>query len=207
MAEAVELKAQVRDRVGKGSARAARREGLVPAVIYGNKQAPKAITLEYRIILQQVNTGNFLSTLYSIDVDGKKTQVLPRDIQFDPIRDIPVHVDFLRVSAKDKIAVEVSVHFINDEKSPGLKLGGVLNIVRHEVELMCPVNDIPESIEVDLEGREIGESIHISDVKLPENITPKITDRDFTIATIAGKGGAKDTEEGEEESGEEESES
>ena len=206
MAEAIELEAKVRERVGKGSARAARREGLVPAVIYGNKQPPEAITIENRIILQQVNTGNFLSTVYNLIIDGKKVQVLPRDIQFDPVKDFLVHVDFLRVSSKDKIAVEVSVHFVNDDKSPGLKLGGVLNIVRHEIELLCPVNNIPESIEVDLEGRAIGDSIHISDVKLPDDASPTITDRDFTIATIAGKGGSSDSESSEEEGEGEESE-
>ncbi len=203
MAEAIELKAKVRERVGKGAARAARREGLVPAVIYGDKQAPEAISLDYTDVLKQLNTGNFLSTVYNLDVDGKKTAVLPRDIQVDPIKDFPMHVDFLRVNKDSKIAVEVSVHFINDEKSPGLKRGGVLNIVRHEVELLCPIDNIPESIEVDLDGAAIGDTIHISDIKLPEGITPTITDRDFTVATIAGKGGAQESEDGEEEGGEE----
>ena len=205
MAKAIELEAKVRERVGKGAARAARREGLVPAVIYGDKQPPEAISLEYRVILQQVKKGHFLSTIYEIDLDGKKTQVIPRDIQFDPVRDFPMHVDFLRVSDESKIAVEVSVHFINEELSPGLKLGGVLNIVRHEVELLCPVNNIPESIEVDLEGRKIGDSIHISAITLPDDVVPTITDRDFTIATIAGKGGsqAEETSETEEETTEE----
>lgn len=203
MAEAIELKAKVRERVGKGAARAARREGLVPAVIYGDKQAPEAISLDYTDVLKQLNTGSFLSTVYTLDVDGKKTAVLPRDIQVDPVKDFPMHVDFLRVNKDSKIAVEVPVHFINDEKSPGLKRGGVLNIVRHEVELLCPIDNIPESIEVDLDGAAIGDTIHISAIKLPEGITPTITDRDFTVATIAGKGGAQEKEDGEEEGGEE----
>ena len=206
MADAIELKAKVRDRVGKGAARAARREGLVPAVIYGNKQPPEAVNIEYRIILQQVNTGHFLSTVYNIDINGKKTQVIPRDIQFDIVKDFPMHVDFLRVSKESKVDVEVPVHFINEEKSPGLKLGGVLNIVRHEVELMCPIDNIPDSIEVNLDGAKIGDTIHISDVTLPEGIIPKITDRDFTVATIAGKGGKSESEEDEDTTEEESAE-
>ncbi|MGH1351026.1 MAG: 50S ribosomal protein L25/general stress protein Ctc [Methyloligellaceae bacterium] len=199
MSEANELKAVVRERVGKGAARAARREGLVPAVIYGNKQAPEAISIEQRIIVKQLNTGSFLSTIYTIEVDGKKTRVLPRDIQVDPVKDFPIHVDFLRVSKESKIAVEVSVRFINEEKSPGLKRGAVLNVVRHEVELLCPVDAIPDEIVVDLDGSQIGDTIHVSSVKLPDNVTPTITDRDFTIATIAGKGGAQETDDDEEE--------
>ncbi len=207
MSEAVELKATVRERVGKGAARAARREGLVPAVIYGNKQAPESISIEQRIIVKQLNTGSFLSTIYTVDVDGKKTRVLPRDIQVDPVRDFPIHVDFLRVSKESKIAVEVSVRFINEEKSPGLKRGAVLNVVRHDVELLCPIDAIPDEIIVDLEGYQIGDAVHISRVTLPDNVTPTITDRDFTIATIAGKGGAQETdddEDGEAEEGGEE---
>ena len=206
MAESVTLKAEVRERVGKGAAREARRNGLVPAVIYGNKQAPEAINIEYRYILQQVNTGHFLSTIYTLDVNGKKTKVIPRDIQFDVLRDFPIHVDFLRVSKESLIDVEVGVHFINEDKSPGLKLGGVLNIVRHEIELLCPIDNIPESIEVDLDGYKIGDTIHISNVTLPDNVTPKITDRDFTVATIAGKGGKSETDDTEEETEESESE-
>ncbi len=204
MSEAIELKAVVRERVGKGAARAARREGLVPAVIYGNKQAPEAISIEQRIIIKQLNTGSFLSTIYVIDVDGKKTNVLPRDIQVDPVKDFPIHVDFLRVSKESKIAVEVSVRFINEEKSPGLKRGAVLNVVRHDIELLCPIDAIPEEIVIDLDGAQIGDTIHVSSVKLPDNVTPTITDRDFTIATIAGKGGAQEKDDEEEEEGGEE---
>ena len=207
MAETIELKATARERVGKGAARAARREGLVPAVIYGDKQPPQPISLEYRLIQKQVQTGHFLSTVYVIDVNGKKVRALPRDVQMDPVRDFPVHVDFLRVSKESKLTVDVSVHFLNEDQSPGLKRGGVLNIVRHDVELLCPADSIPESIEIDLTGRDIGDSIHISSVQLPKGVTPTITDRDFTIATIAGASGGESESAGDEEAeGEEQQE-
>ncbi len=205
MAENIELKASARDRVGKGAARATRREGLIPAVIYGDKKPPEPISLPYKEVWQQVQTGLFLSTVYVIDLGGKKTRVLPRDIQFDPIRDFPLHVDFLRVSKEAKITVEVPVHFINETESPGLKRGGVLNIVRHTIEMLCPVDSIPEAISVDLTGLDIGDSLHISSVKLPQDVVPTITDRDFTVVTIAGAGGgAEEEEKAEGEEGEEE---
>ncbi len=186
MADVLELKAAVRERVGKGAARAIRRDGRVPGVIYGNKQAPESITLDYRELEKQHQTGSFLATVYNVSVDGAKKQVIPKDIQLDPVRDTILHVDFLRLAKGAEVTVEVSVSFLNDEECPGLKRGGSLNIVRHTVEVTCPATAIPEEFEADLTGLEIGDSIHISDVKLPENVTPTITDRDFTIATIAG---------------------
>ena len=186
-----ELKAEAREQVGKGSARAVRRDGKVPAVIYGDKQPPLAIALSYKDIFYKIHGGGFLTTIATIDVGGKKIQVLPKDYQLDPVRDFPVHVDFLRIGKDTEVNVDVPVHFINEDKSPGIKRGGVLNIVRHEVEFHCPANAIPEFITVDLDGTDIGDSIHISAVKLPAGVKPVISDRDFTIATIAGSSAMK----------------
>lgn len=178
-----ELKAEARERVGKGSARELRRNGLIPAVIYGDKQAPLAIALSTNEVTKRIHAGGFMTTIATIEVDGKKIQVLPKDYQLDPVRDFTMHVDFLRVSADTAVTVDVPVHFINEEKS-ALKIGGVLNIVRHTVEFNCPADSIPEFITVDLSGHKIGDSIHISHVTLPKGVKPVITDRDFTIATI-----------------------
>ena len=186
-----ELKAEAREQVGKGSARAVRRDGKVPAVIYGDKQPPLSIALSYKDVYYKIHGGGFLTTIATIEVDGKKIRVLPKDYQLDPVRDFPMHVDFLRVGKDTQVNVNVPVHFINEEKSPGLKRGGVLNIVRHEVEVHCPANAIPDSITINLAGTNIGDSIHISAVKLPEGVKPTITDRDFTIATIAGSSAMK----------------
>jgi large subunit ribosomal protein L25 len=198
MSTSYELKAETRDRVGKGSARAIRRVGKIPAVIYGDKQPPLAIVVSYKDIFYKIHGGGFMTTVATIDVDGKKIRVLPKDYQLDAVRDFPLHVDFLRVSAKSEVTVNIPVHFINEEKSPGLKRGGVLNVVRHEVEFVCPANAIPDSITIDLEGTEIGDVIHISSVKLPKGITPLIADRDFTVATVAGSAAAKSEADGEE---------
>jgi len=183
-----ELKAEARERVGKGSSRELRRNGLIPAVIYGDKQAPIAISLNTNEVTKRIHAGGFMTTVATIDVNGEKISVLPKDYQLDPVRDFTMHVDFLRVSADSKVTVEVPVHFINEDKS-AIKIGGVLNVVRHEVELHCPANDIPEFITVDLAGHKIGDSLHISHVKLPAGVTPAITDRDFTIATIVAPAG------------------
>ena len=206
MSDVVELKASVRERVGKGAARAIRREGNVPAVIYGDKKAPEAITLNYVDVFKQLHTGQFMSTVFAVEVDGKKTKVLARDFQLDPVTDFPLHVDFLRLSKGTKVSVSVSVEFINDEDAPGLKRGGALNIVRHELEITCAPDAIPSIITVDLTGLEIGASVHISDIELPEGVVSTITDRDITIATITGAGPSVDEEEeaeGEEGEGEE----
>lgn len=193
--ETYELKAEARERVGKGSSRELRRNGLIPAVIYGDKQSPVSIVLNTNEVTKRIHAGGFMTTIATIDVDGKKIKVLPKDYQLDPVRDFTMHVDFLRVSGNTQVTVEIPVHFVNEGKSPGLKSGGVLNIVRHEVEVHCPADAIPEAITVDLNGLKVGDSIHISAITLPKNVTPVIADRDFTIATIvAPAGGVSETE-------------
>ena len=179
-----ELKAEARERVGKGSSRELRRNGFIPAVIYGDKQGPIAIALNTNEVTKRIHAGGFMTTVATIDVNGEKISVLPKDYQLDPVRDFTMHVDFLRVSGNTEVSVEVPVHFVNEEKSPGIKVGGVLNIVRHEVELLCPASDIPEFLTVDLTCAKIGDSLHISAVTLPQGGRSVIADRDFTIATI-----------------------
>jgi large subunit ribosomal protein L25 len=186
MSELISLKATARPRAGKGAARQARRDGNVPAVIYGNNETPETISIEYNELWKQVLRGHFTSTAIELDVEGKRHIVLARDVQVDPVRDTPLHVDFQRVGKDGMIRVSIPVHFINEALSPGLKRGGVLNIVRHDVEVFSPYDKIPRFFEISLEGLEIGRSIHISAVKLPEGVTPVIKNRDFTIATIAG---------------------
>lgn len=186
MAEVVEIQATARPRAGTGGARAVRRQGKIPAVIYGEKKEPETIALDANELWKVVQKGRFLSTVLDINIDGQKERVLPREVQLDPVKDLPIHVDFQRVGASDFIRVVVPVRFINEAASPGLKRGGVLNVVRHEIEVMCPPDRIPEAITVDLTGLEIGRSVHISAVKLDEGVRPTIK-RDFTIATIAGK--------------------
>lgn len=195
MAELLEIKAAPREAMTKGAKKAMRKGGSIPGVVYGGGKANENVTLEYKRIFQLMQSGHFLSTVYMLDLNGKKERVIPRDVQVDPVRDFPLHVDFLRVSKSARIDVEVPVRFMNEGASPGLKRGGVLNIVRHEVELTCPADAIPEFIEVDLTGLEIGDSVHISAVKLPENVMPTISDRDFTIATIVGSSAMKPEEE------------
>ena len=180
-----ELKAETRERVGKGSSRELRRNGLIPAVIYGDKQAPLSIAISTKEVTQRIHAGGFKTTVATIDVNGEKIKVLPKDFQLDPVRDFTMHVDFLRVSGDTHVVVEVPVHFVNEEKSPGIKAGGVLNVVRHAVELHALAGNIPEFITADLAGLKVGDGIHISHVKLPKGTSPVIADRDFTIATIA----------------------
>ncbi len=187
MADWTEISALAREGVGKGAARAVRREGRVPAVIYGEKKPPVTISLERKELWQHVRTGQFLNTIYTIKLDGEATQVIPRDLQLDPVRDFPLHVDFLRLGEGAQITVEVPVSFINEDESPGLKRGGVLNIVRHAIELRCAAEAIPEQLELDLAGLDIGDSIHASDISLPKDVELTLTDRDFTVATIAGR--------------------
>ena len=180
------LKAQTRDRVGKGAARELRRNSMVPAVIYGDKKEPISIALPYKELALRIHSGGFFTSLSTIEVNGEEHTVLPRDFQADPVRDFIQHVDFLRVTSKSRVVVSIPVHFLNEGESPGLVRGGVLNIVRHEVEVSCPATAIPDSFEADLTGLDIGDSVHISAIKLPEGVEPTITDRDFTVATIAG---------------------
>ena len=196
MSNTYELTASVRNRVGKGAARASRREGKIPAVIYGNKQPPLAIELDHKTIFMKLHGGGFLTTVATIDVNGEKINVIPRDYALDPVTDQPIHVDFLRVAAGSTLHVQIPVQFINEEKSPGLKRGGVLNVVRHDIEATVPADAIPDHIVVDLTGLDINDAVHISAVKLPAGVKPVITERDFTIATIAAPAGLK-SEEGE----------
>ena len=179
------LNANVRSNTGKGSARAARRAGRIPAIIYGEKKDTISIDIEEREYRKLMNQSGIFSRLLDISVEGKANTVLTRDIQFHPVSENPLHVDFLRIGKGSNINVSVPVAFINEELSPGLKTGGVLNTVRFELELECPADNIPEKIEINLEGLVVGDSIHISSVNLPEGVKPTITDRDFTIATIA----------------------
>ncbi|WP_339832392.1 50S ribosomal protein L25/general stress protein Ctc [uncultured Parvibaculum sp.] len=185
MAETKILAAETREKGSKGAVRSLRREGRVPAVIYGDKKSPELIAISYKDVYALYRTGTFMSHVLDVDINGKKERVIPRDVQFEPVRDFIIHVDFLRLGKNATVTVDVPVHFHNHEASPGLKAGGVLNIVRHEVELICPADAIPEQLDIDLKGYEMGDSIHISAVTLPANVKPTITDRDFTIATVA----------------------
>ena len=194
--DTIDIKAEARSQVGKGSARAARRAGLIPAVIYGNKQSPITITLDANKWRQLMHKPGIFSQLMNIEVNNETHFVLPRDIQQHPVSEEAEHVDFLRVTKNATVAVGINVEFLNEDKCTGLKLGGVLNVVRPQVELNCPAISIPEKITVDLEGLNVGHTIHISAIELPDGCTPTITDRDFTVATIAApRGGLGDSEE------------
>lgn len=184
-----QLKAIARPGVGKGAARAARRSGHVPGVIYGDKKPPVTISLEAAEVDKQIKAGHFLSSVFDLELDGARHQVIPRGFQLDPLRDNPTHVDFQRIAPGASIRVAIPMKFANQEASPGIKRGGALNIVRHRVEFFCPVDRIPEFITADLTGLEIGKSLHISAVELPEGIRPVIGDRDFTIATVVSSSG------------------
>ena len=201
MAEISIIAAQRRERAGKGPARAARRAGRVPGVIYGSKKDPSMVTLDPRELDRELQTGAFLATIYDVQIDRDKERVLPRDVQFDPVTDRPIHVDFLRVSATSSVTVQVPVNFLNEEESPGLRRGGLLNVVRHEIEMSCLADAIPSSIDIDLAGLDIGDSVHISMISLPDGVAPTITDRDFTIATIAAPTVVQEEEEAEAEEG------
>lgn len=187
MAETDIFRCEVRERTGTGGARAVRREGWVPGVLYGGDAAPVAIRLRATEVIKAHLAGRMRAHLAKIDVPGQDylQPVIAREVQIDPVSDTPIHVDLMRVDEKTRLDVEIPVRFLNEEASPGLKRGGVLNIVRHTVELYAPATAIPEYLEADVTGLEIGDSVKISAIKLPEGVTPTITDRDFTIATIA----------------------
>lgn len=187
MVEFTELKAETRERTGKGGSREMRRQQRVPAIVYGDTKSPQNVSLDYTELWKQVKTGSFLSTVFTLDVGGEKTRVIPKELQVDPVKDFPIHVDFLRLGEGASITVEVPVTFTNEEASPGLKRGGVLNVVRHTIEIRCPADAIPEIIEADIGELDIGDSLHISAISLPDNVEPTITDRDFTIVTVAGR--------------------
>lgn len=194
MSDQLTLTAETRERAGKGASRALRREGRVPAVIYGGKEEPLAIHVEEKLLMKQLMTGHFMNSVVEITVGGKAMRTLPKDVAFHPVNDRPLHVDFLRLTKDSTVHVEVPVKFINEEASPGLKRGGVLNIVRHELELVCDANRIPDDIIIDVTGFDVGDSIHISHVTLPEGSTSAITDRDFTIATIVAPSALKSSD-------------
>ena len=191
MSEALTLAAETRDRAGKGASRALRREGRVPAVVYGGKEEPLSIHVEERVLSRMLGTGHFTNSVVMLDVGGKKVRTLPKDVHFHPVSERPLHVDFFRLAKDSTVVVSVPVLFINEEDSPGLKRGGVLNVVRHELELVCDADKIPDDIQIDVTGLDIGDSIHISTVTLPAGSTSAITDRDFTIATIVAPSGLR----------------
>lgn len=210
MAEVSTISSSPREAAGKGSARQARRDGLVPAVIYGNKEDPIMLTIERRVINQLLDNPQFFIELVDVELDGTKHRVLPRDVQFHPVSDAPMHIDFLRFDPNKKVVAAVPVVFEGEEESPGLKQGGVINIVRHEVEVSATADNIPPELILQLAGLEVGDSVHASAVTLPEGVEFVITDRDFTIVTIAAptvavepedEEGAEEGEEGEGEEG------
>lgn len=194
MSDTLHLPAETRDRAGKGASRVLRREGRVPAVIYGGNEEPLAIHLEEKLLVKQLGTGHFFNSIVEIEIGGKVVKTLPKDVAFHPVSDRPLHADFLRLSANTTVHVEVPVVFVNEAGSPGLKRGGVLNIVRHELELVCEADKIPDDVKIDVTGLDVGASIHISHVALPAGVKSAITDRDFTIATIVAPSGLRSEE-------------
>ena len=179
------LKAKIRENLTSGSNNKLRAEGLIPAILYGGKDKNQNISISKKEISNIINSETFLSKVLELDIDGKKEKVIPRDVAYHVVSEEPMHIDFMRIVSGKKIILEIPVKFINHPDSPGLKRGGVLNIVRRKVELKCPAESIPDEIVVDLAGTDIGTSIKISSVKLPENVIPTITDRDFVVATVA----------------------
>lgn len=202
MADIIEIAASPREGSGKGAARELRRQGLVPGVVYGAKKEPVKISLEPLRLWKELNTGHFFLNRYNLTVDGDVQQVMPRDVQFHPVTDRPLHVDFLRVTGKTKITLEIPCEFVDEKDSEGIERGGVLNVVRYSIEVNTTVDNIPETFVFSLKGLDIGDSMHISDVEMPEGVTPVIDDRDFTVATIASPTAVRD-EAAEEQEGEE----
>ena len=194
MSDQLTLTAETRERGGKGASRDLRRNGRVPAVVYGGKEEPLMIHVEEKLLMKQLMTGHFMNSVVMIEVGGKTIRTLPKDVAFHPVKDRPIHADFLRISKDAKVHVDVPVVFANEDASPGLKRGGVLNIVRHELELVCDADKIPDEIAIDVTGFDVGDSIHISHVKLPAGAESAITDRDFTIATIVAPSALKRAE-------------
>ena len=194
MSEQLRLPAEARDRAGKGASRALRRDGRVPAVVYGEKKDALSIHVEEKLLTKMLHTGHFMNSVVMVDVGGKAVRTLPKAVDFHPVSSRPIHVDFLRIGEHSKVHVNVPVRFDNEEASPGLKRGGVLNVVQHELELICDAAHIPSEIHIPLDGLEIGDSIHISQVKLPEGSTAAIDDRDFTVATVVAPSAMKSEE-------------
>ncbi len=194
MSDLLTLSADARDRDGKGASRELRRNGRVPAVIYGNKEAPQGVHFEEKLLMKALMTGHFFNSIVMIEVGGQQVRTLPKDVQFHPVSDRPIHADFLRIGEHSEVHVAVPVHFTDEDTSPGMKRGAVLNVVRHELELVCDAALIPDEIKVSLKGLDVGDSIHISSVTLPAGAKSAITDRDFTIATLVAPSGMKSSE-------------
>ena len=194
MSDMLNLPAETRERAGKGASRALRREGRVPAVVYGGNEAPISIHVEEKELARQLGTGHFFNSIVEIAIGGETLRTLPKDVAFHPVSSRPLHADFLRLAANAKVHVDVPVVFENEAASPGLKRGGVLNIVRHELEVVCAPENMPDEIHIDVTGLDIGDSIHISHVKLPVGVESAISDRDFTIATIVAPSALKSEE-------------
>ena len=197
MSDTLTLSAETRERAGKGASRAIRREGRVPAVIYGNKQEPLSIHVEAKALIKMLNTGHFMNSVVMIEATGSAIRTLPKDVQFHPVTDRPMHVDFLRIGEHSSVHVNVPVVFTDEENSPGIKRGGVLNIVQHEIELIVDAAEIPDQVTISLAGLDVGAAIHISNVTLPKGAAPAIADRDFTVATIVAPSALKSSEGGE----------
>jgi len=195
MSEQLTLPAEARDRAGKGASRALRRDGRVPAVVYGEKKEPLSIHVEEKLLYKMLLTGHFMNSVVMVDLKGKPHRTLPKAVDFHPVSGRPIHVDFLRIGEHTKVTVAVPVRFDNDEESPGLKRGGVLNVVQHELELVCDAASIPNEIHIALDGLDIGDAIHISHVKLPDGVLPANQDEDFTVATIVAPSAMKAEEE------------
>jgi len=194
MSDTLTLSAETRDRAGKGASRALRREGRVPAVVYGGNQEALSIHVEEKLLAKMLSTGHFMNSVVMIEAGGKTTRTLPKDVAFHPVTDRPIHVDFFRIAEHASVHVNVPVRFVDEEASPGLKRGGVLNIVRHELELVVDAAEIPDEIVISLKGLEVGDSLHISAVTLPKGASSAIDDRDFTIATIVAPSALKSAE-------------
>ena len=195
MSDQLTLPAETRERNGKGASRELRRDGRVPAVVYGQKKDPLSVHVEEKLLSKMLHTGHFMNSVVMIDYQGKPHRTLPKAIDFHPVTSRPIHVDFLRIGEHTKVHVAVPVRFDNEEASPGLKRGGVLNVVSHELELVCDAASIPNEIHIALDGLDIGDSIHIGQVNLPEGVTPANTDEDFTVATIVAPSAMKAEEE------------
>jgi large subunit ribosomal protein L25 len=193
MSEMKQIKAMARDRAGKGAARAVRRQGMVPAVIYGGGEEPQTIALDFNQTKQLIFAGHFLTTVFEIDVDGKTTRAIPRDYQLDPVKDFPLHVDFLRLAAGGSVKVVVPVHVVGQDRSPGLKRGGTLQIVEHSVELMVPSEAIPDAIEVSVANLDLGSSLHLADVTLPQGARPATQENVTLVTVVAPSGMNEDT--------------
>lgn len=194
MANVIKIAAEARERIGKGASRAARREGFVPAVIYGDNKEPESIKIALNEVIRLLNRGGFMSHTYEISVGKKKANVLPRDLQLHPVSDLPMHIDFLRLGKGATVSMSIPVRLVGEENAPGVKRGGVVNYTRHDIEVNVPADAIPEAIEIDISELELGEAVKISGVKLPKGVTPTITDRDFTICAIVAPSGLKSAE-------------